>query len=74
MARAWRSLMMAGVAKPWFSSPASLSAAHAAMRADLAEAARRGLTVPDLTEPTSEDTLHAARWLQDRGLVGCAAG
>ena len=53
---------------------ADLSAAHAAMRADLAEAARQGFTVPDLAEPTIEDTLHAARWLQDRGLVGCAAG
>ena len=51
-----------------------LSQAHAAMRADLAEAVRRGFTVPVLAEPTIEDTLHAARWLQDRGLVGCAAG
>jgi len=51
-----------------------LSAAHAAMRADLAEAARRGFTVPVLAEPTIEDTLRAARWLQDRGLAGCAAG
>ncbi len=53
-------------------APAASAPATGAI--NLAEAARRGLTVPDLTEPTIEDTLHAARWLQDRGLVGCAAG